>query len=244
MKPTILATLPFSGFYESVHSQEVDAEIERQVEYFQEDFTGELPDFVRDLWETVDYSAVYEKYAQEYAESFLAEFDIDGEFESMDSPQYYNFSTDRVFARITRDALAKIWSAVNKRLFTREVRQQFTSRDGFMSYYDPDWREWGRLSDWDHNQIGTLIAVYAAQESLQGEFGQWVEYEVMEHARGNGLISDWICETSPKYVRALNAMDYLRDRQDRAIRTMADWHAARRAEHRPFEGTPLGQWAT
>jgi hypothetical protein len=39
------------------------------------------------------------------------------------------------------------------------VKRYFTSRSGFISFYDSDIRKWSNnvLGDWDYNQLGTLL---------------------------------------------------------------------------------------
>ena len=236
-----LACVPFSGFYNSVHSDEIDREVERTVEYFREEYSGDLPDFVRDLWEAVDYATVYEAYAKEYVEAFLERLGLDGEFEGMDSPAYYNYSLDRVYANLTRAGVARIWKGTDKARLDALARQEFTSRSGFISHYNPDYRTWGRPSEFDHNQLRVLLQAYVETEQGTVWDSVWDELELMERFSDNGGVDTLICVTSPEYVRRLNAMDYLRSREARSIRTMDQWHAHRRTLNLPFADTPLGQ---
>lgn len=229
-----LSTIPFSGFYNSIHSDEVDQTLQSMLR--------EAPEFIYEVaWQAVDYSGVYAAYAADYAASFLDWLGLDGTFESMTSPREYNFTTDRIFVELTRADLARLWRGIDKADLTKACKARFTSYDGFISGYSNDWRTWGRLSDWDHNQLGTLVAVYAATEQ-GGEFDEWAEYGLMEDAQCNGAIDGWIWENSgPDLARALNAWDYLQERGKREIKTMEQWHAARRAMNLPFAETPLGQ---
>lgn len=241
-KTVFLSTIPFSGFYESWHEDEID----RTFSDMFLDRAGRgipapesLSDRARDA---VQWSFVYQSYAKDYAEGFLQWLGLNGTFESMSSPKYYNFETDRVFVNLSRGDLARLWKGVDRDRFVGACKRRFTSRDGFISHYAPDWRQWGRLSTWDHNQIGTLVEAYAETEQ-DGDFGDYEELELMEDARCNGAIDNWIWDNAgPDLARALNVWDYLQTRADRPIKTLDQWHAARRAENRPFAATPLGAW--
>lgn len=220
---TYLATIPFSGFYCSIHSGEIDRTIEHMLT--DRDSGCEFaPSWLCEIaTDSIDYSGVYRAYARDYAESFCDWLGLDAKFESMTSPRYYNFETDRIFVELTRGDIVRMWRGIDKADLDKACKARFTSCDGFCSSYSNDWRSWGRLSEWDHNQLGTLVSVFAETEQ-GGDFDQWAEFELMESASGNGYIDQWICENAgDKFHRALNA-----------------WHAARRAENRPFNITPLG----
>lgn len=236
-----LSTIPFSGFYNSIHSDEVDHALKMML-IDRDSGTEYAPEFIQEAaWQAIDYSGVYAAYAADYAASFLDWLGLDGKFESMTSPQYYNFETDRVFVELTREDLARLWRGVDKADLTKACKERFTSYDGFISHYSNDWRTWGRLSTWDHNQIGILLGVYAETEQ-QGEWDQWAEYSLMEDANCNGAIDQWIWDNAgPDLGRAVNAWDYLQERAKREIKTLDQWHAARRAMNLPFTDTPLGQ---
>jgi len=239
---TFLSTIPFGGFYCSIHSEEVDRAFEQM---FTDRDTGtkSAPDcLVQKAQDAVDFSGVYRAYAADYAASFLARLSLDGKFESTTSPREYNFETDRIFVELTRSDLARIWRGVSKADMDKACRARFTSRDGFISWYDRDWRTWGPLSTWDHNQIGTLLGVYAEIE--QGStWDQWAEYSLMEDAICNGAPDRWIWDNAgPDLARMANLWDWIQERQKRSVKTMAQWLAALRAQNRPFRDTPLGAW--
>lgn len=238
----LLSTIPFSGFYESVHSGAVDSTLERMLTDL-DSGTENAPDCICEAArQAIDYSGVYQAYARTYAASFLEWLGLNGTFESMSSPRFYNFETDRIFVELTRADLARLWRTVSRDDLTKAAAARFTSRDGFISHYSPDWREWGRLSEWDHNQIGTLVGAAAVIEN-GGDWDSWAEFSLVEDCDGNGDIDQWIWDNAePGLGRALDLWDYLQSRAKRSIRTLAQWHAARRAENRPFNETPLGQF--
>jgi len=245
-----LTTVPFSGFYESIHDSELEQVLTR---LFDIDGTDDAnSDIVNAARDAIDWPCVYEAYAQEFVESLGDEYNLGLAFESMTSPSYYNFETDRIFAHIDRDTLAKIARAVSRDDLRAAIKARFTSRDGFISHYPSDLSDWpARLSDWDHNQIGTLLELYLDQEA-SGDgcdgFDTYRQYEVMESAIGNGRLENWLFKHERRgYEGTLNRLyriaEYLAKREARPIKTLDAWHAARRAENRPFALTPLGEYA-
>ena len=244
---SFVSTVPFSGFYESIHSGEVDHTLER-ILTDRDSGSEPAPDFIQNAaFMAIDYSAVYRRYARAYVDSFAEWLGLDGKFESMDSPREYNFTTDRVYITLTRADVARLWRGVSRADMTKAAKARFTSYDGFISGYSSDWRTWGRLSDWDHNQLGTLLGAYAVIEN-GGDWDQWAEHGLVEDLNCNGDIDNWLFEEATKdLARAVNAWDYLQDRAKRAIKTCAEYLESRRdfrrAQMLPFEGTPLGQFA-
>ena len=212
----MLTTLPFSGFYESLH----DSEQENALAFmFSDRATGceinhDLLDRARDL---IDWRHVRNEYAKEYAEQFAHKFAIPSlKFESLDSPRFYNYTTDRVFCTIEPDDLRRIMATFDLPTFAEYVRERFTSRDGFASYYSPDLADWGSPTEYDHNQAGAVLEFYAAQESTSGDFDQWAEFSLLEDARGNGFFDHTFYECGGEDFRRLVRLhDYLQDRAER-----------------------------
>lgn len=198
----MIATIPFSGFYESLH----DSAFDDVVNHTFEDFD----DLANTAWRVVNFNQAMHKYAESYAESFLSEFGIAGEFERMQSPREYNFTTDIVFVKIEKSEVQRIFATCDKTELAKVCAESFTSRDGFNSFYDPDFKTWGRVTTWDHNQVGALIKCVTGSD-----FDQWREYELMEDARGNGYLETWVCESNPEFSRLANIADYLRRRAER-----------------------------
>lgn len=231
-----LSTLPFAGLY-----PEYDREIESLADHYADQTPDNIPDFLMELaWDSADFSNYCQEYAKEYAESFLQWLSLDGKFESLRSPRYYNFETDRVFVELTRNDIARAWRGVDKEQFAKLCRNRFTSCDGFISSYSPDWRTWGKLSTWDYNQLGTLIQALAETEQSD-DWGFWNEVQLMESFNCNGGADNamWQGEQSDRFWRLFN---YMMERANRPVRTLDQWHAARRAENRPFSTTSLGVW--
>ena len=60
---------------------------------------------------------------------------------------------------MVRDLLAKI----DKDVFRSTIKERFTSRDGFISFYPNRVEDWPDLEEWDHNHVGTLLEAYVSQ---------------------------------------------------------------------------------
>lgn len=93
-------------------------------------------------------------------------------FAAMDSPKEYNFSTDAIYADIPESVIAKLWvisEADNHESLTATAKRRHSSRDGFISFYNRDWRQWGELPEWDHNQLQTLLIAACAASGYDCE---------------------------------------------------------------------------
>ena len=168
---TLNARIPFPGFYESLYSSEIDAQQEQEVERIDD---GESEYEVADECTTEDigeiltkyanYSTMFRQIAEAYVEAFsdhLAEktgMDIPLKFEELTSPKEYNFRTDNIYADIDLEDAKLLLVFVGKERLMKEAREMFTSRSGFISFYDPDIETWGEIETWDHNQVYCLLS--------------------------------------------------------------------------------------
>lgn len=176
-------SMPFSGFYCSVHSDAIDSELELREE------NGELVDV-----ETYDYRAAFDYYARNYCERFsewvtsTTGLQLGLQFRELISPREYNFATDEIDATISDAAIAELYNKVTINYSAKldEVAsQRHTSRDGFISFYSPNWREWGAISEWDNVQLATLLE--ALTVAYSGGMSDH-ELEILETMSGNGEI--------------------------------------------------------
>lgn len=178
MTDTLIIKLPFSGFYESKWSGEVDNCEEQETEYYESDKQAEegIPPELRltaseyfdILFRHTEYGDAYRTIAEDYAPCFSTWFkgetdlDLGLTFESMTSPCEYNFATDRVFANIPVTAVRAMFersAADSHERLAEVIKERFTSYDGFSSYYDNDLESWlaKDVLEWDHNEIETLL---------------------------------------------------------------------------------------
>mgnify|MGYP001343439304 CR=1 FL=1 len=209
----MLTTVPFSGFYNSLHDSEIDWTISQM---FSDRATGNEtnPGLESALFRNCDFRKVHTSYAADYCENFAEEFKLPSlKFESLDSPREYNFTTDRIFANIELSDLREALRRVDKSELANLAREKFTSRSGFMSFYNPDVNTWGDLATWDHNQCGTLLECLANNDC--GDFDQYQEYNLMDRTRSNGYFENWIESATPNIQRLYKIHDYLETRAAR-----------------------------
>lgn len=161
---------------------------------------------------TCRWSAFHRAYAKEYAEAFCAEAWIEGaRFESMDSPKFYNFETDQVFIELPLEEVQRMTRETTAVSLDQVAGERHTSRSGFISFYSPHWRTWADVASWDHNQLQTLIEAYT-----QDTRGELDEVRLMESARCNGRIEEWVGSNTQGIERLYRVHDYLRRREERA----------------------------
>lgn len=156
--------IPFSGFYESLWSSEIDSCQELIAESYAEERDVEQEAVDDLLYRYADYSAMHQDIAKAYAEAFGDMLGVSLTMTVMTSPKEYNFMTDRIFADISVADMAKLYRQVGKNAVREQAKKLFTSREGFISYYDPDIDTWGSVREWDYNQ--RLAIMQAAVERL------------------------------------------------------------------------------
>lgn len=207
----MLTTIPFSGFYYSLHASVLDSALESIFS----DNDGSARDYILyAAQDATDWRHVHQNYAVEYAAAFAAEFNLPLHFESMKSPREYNFTTDVIYCTISADDSAWLYATCDKSLLAKIARETFTSRDGFISFYDPDFTEWGDILEWDHNRLGVLIRAHVFEQNP--DFDNWAEFYLMESAQCNGAFDNWIFGSNPeKLNRLADINSYLNTRAER-----------------------------
>ena len=191
----MLTVTPFSGFYDTLHSDSLEAAQESRL-----DDEGE-PLAFRGSVKEVNWRRAHTAYARLYTRYLKDEINIPSlQFEEITFPKEYNFEKETLYCEVSlADAQRLLDGAPNLPALAKEV---FTSRDGFFSFYSPDTTTWGTVDTWDCNQLGCLFQAWLnhnhpSSESGGERFCQWAEYEVMESARCNGLIDDIIQSALP-----------------------------------------------
>jgi len=219
-KPTYFSALtPFAGFYETWHSDRVD-QVEEQM------FSGDDGNITSQaayeaFWENLNYGPVYAKYAEAYVAALAHVLKIPLAYEEMVSPREYNFETDRLFAKISRSDLAKMLRAVRGKRLADKAADWFTSRSGFISSYPNSVSRWGRVADWDHNQVGAVLS--CCIDKLHEERAIPDERDIAEEHIDSDQIDGWLCAAtegdSLSCCRAwagLRLSDLIRQRAERA----------------------------
>lgn len=209
-----LCVIPFSGFYESLHDSALDDALNQM---FSDRDTGchVNEDLVMRAWSSMKWHQVHIDYAKEYVDDFSREFKLSLEFDELKSPREYNFVSDRVFCWISTESLKRVFGEVNTPALRIKIHENHTSRDGFYSYYSNTLESWpADVTEWDHNQIGTLLQAFVEQESVD-EFSQYEEYELMEETRCNGVYEELLYNNCPEMPRLTKVHEYLETRAKR-----------------------------
>ena len=207
----MLTTIPFSGFYYSLHDSALDSAIES---IFSDDSGTVRTELVCKAYYAADWRMVQNNYAAYYAAVFAHEFNLPLHFESMKSPREYNFSSDTICCTISDADAEWLFDTCDKTVLAKIARETFLSCDGFISFYDPDFTNWGDILTWDHNQLGVLMRAHVAEQNP--DFDQWAEFELTDSAQCNGCLENWIFESNPiAFDRLSRINDYLNKREGR-----------------------------
>jgi hypothetical protein len=169
----------------------------------------------------VDHHEVYLKYAARFTEWLSHYLGVKLEFEEMKSPRFYNFETDRIFAKLSRADFCRLLRKVRGAKLKEIAKEMFTSRSGFISFYSNEISDWGRIDTWDHNQCGAVLAA-AVQLFEQKGCQEFLNLsscnidEVIAEDITYEEVEGWlIAAAGEKAIRALNINDYLRQRSER-----------------------------
>ena len=211
----MLTTVPFSGFYESLHDNQIDDCLEQM---FTDDRGDAVyPGLLQRLWADCDFHKVHLAYAEAYVEAFATEFKLKTlKWESMKSPREYNFTTDRLFATISFSEVTRLKREVDPKELQRVATANLTSYEGFISWYDPDVSTWGPTRQWDHNLVGLLLQAHA-NEQHGDPFDNWAEYALTEDFHANGDLDSWVCQATPSIDRLYKVYNYLVRRGERQV---------------------------
>lgn len=128
----------FNGFYETVFAPDEDLVIESPYTY---------DNYIFDYDE---YKERVAKAATNQIENKLAEIlnnkGVTIGYENIVSPRFYNFETDSINVKykLTTEAIKSIntYLKTNKEAFATYIKERYTSRDGFMSFYSNNANEW------------------------------------------------------------------------------------------------------
>lgn len=151
----------FTGFYGSHWDEPC---FDGEEDYF------ELPSD-KDFWEFVDWDKYHEHIAREMCDevqNLLSDFVSEITFEGIVSPKYYNFGNDSINCEIEADRF-KIQEYLyeNKNKFDAYIKDNYTSRDGFMSSYSNDSNEW--MTEWhtSEHMFGAVLQFICINEGFE-----------------------------------------------------------------------------
>ena len=162
----------FPGFYSTWYEFDISEEEAVDLLFWhksglEQQLLGEL--VKRHYSDAVDED--YESYCNDVAEAVcrylswklkdILGIEINVELQRIVSPQYYNFKNDSLNIKIDVDEdllISKVREIIDKNLdeFKKYISDNYTSCDGFMSFYSNDVNDW--LKDgYDQHEIGSLL---------------------------------------------------------------------------------------
>ena len=193
MSKKVEIEIPFWGFYESIHDVNLEDAIESAFNYDYD--TGDEielgEDYENARWDAdIDWKSLHEGYAKAFAEEFGQRFGLDLEFEELTSPQFYNFSTDRIFAKVPIEQINKIRKEVEAHEeYPDYIKERYTDRDGFWSNFPSDYKDEGWTKDeLQPVQYQTILEFYIERIEIDEE---WQTF-LMDDFRGNGHLDELV----------------------------------------------------
>ena len=123
--------LDFGGFYESIHEWHIENKLLHIYNYVndtdQEDF---YDDALINFRDSINFSEVQNQYCTQWLNHFNRNFNTWFTFKGIDSPEYYNFETDKIVCSVSESYIDDIINFKDDNLvdFINEVSQSY---DGF-----------------------------------------------------------------------------------------------------------------
>lgn len=201
----MLITIPFPGLYETLLDSLLAYEVEQMAQQLDETddvLAGSGADAIyAALNDAIDWGAAHRAVARAYAEAFadlaseVAGWPLRLVFESMHSPRFYNFETDRVFCEVRLDVLLRMRAETPESVMAAAVADLFRPRSGFIPFYSDDLRDWlaKPMDRWDHNEAGTLLIAFLTHKGgdrVLDELEQRVIDDLMDTAAFYKAVSD------------------------------------------------------
>lgn len=208
--------IPFHGYYESIYSYLLDGistldeyqiaqnhGYDYQVHGCEHEYiTSNNIDIDQEQQEhenKLNYPKMKEEINKIYVEEFVQTFNNETNlnitliYKDMESPKYYNFSTDRLFATILEEDKEKLYNFASENIsaFRGVLLEHCTSYDGFNSSYSNDVNEWVQkpFYDYDHNELNILLYVALQIYNVNIEdFNDSIYEAVHERAICNGAV--------------------------------------------------------
>tara|TARA_R110000824_G_scaffold374036_2_gene564504 strand:- start:352 stop:912 length:561 start_codon:yes stop_codon:yes gene_type:complete len=137
----IKTVIKFGGFYESIHSDLIDMQIEDHIEYYNQENNTSL--------NYDDYDFNYKDMEMQYLKQYISNYQdfIESEYNlniniddiNLYSPKEYNFKTDEIDCYILKSDENKLIKHFKKdNDFLEYLKNATQSYDGFYSYYSFD----------------------------------------------------------------------------------------------------------
>jgi hypothetical protein len=195
----------FPGFYESALDDDQTRALESIFDIDDSGCNNAIPNEL-----DIDYAPIREAQARAYADAWVSQYEdttgikLQATYESMQSPKYYNFETDRLFITLSPLSIAELFTASeadNHKQLEQVIKSSFTSRDGFISSYSDELNIWlsSPVATWDHNELGALVdavlLIHATPKELKLDFAPW---HIMENFNCNGGLTSAFDKAIPQ----------------------------------------------
>lgn len=180
----IIANIPFSGFYQSVH----DGAIEQAI-IFEQDNDIDFDE------SKVSYPHAFKQYANDYTNLLSNEIGIPLSFVKLTSPREYNFSTDVITVTIDEKEVEKMINEADKVILNQIILDNCTSHSGFVSLTSNNIDDWLKtpVTDLEPCQIELIIQAYIDTKFEDGH--EDLENSISDDMQSNGYASNAIHAT-------------------------------------------------
>ena len=180
----IIANIPFSGFYQSVH----DGAIEQAIILEKDNDT----DFDESK---ISFPHAFKQYANDYTNLLSKEIGIPFSFVELTSPKEYNFSTDVITVNIDEKEVDKMLNEADKNILSEIIADNCTSHSGFISLTSNNIDDWLKtpVTEFKPSQIELIIQAYIDTKFEDGH--QDLENSISDDMQSNGYASNAIYAT-------------------------------------------------
>ena len=120
--------LNFGGFYDSVHSNLIDTEIENILE------TEDLE--YDQICDYIDFKAIHLEYSKRLVLDFNDNFDLNLKFEQLIQPKEYNFTTYIIIVDMTFQDYNYLFLDTDQDELKHKITKATTNRDGYSAFYN------------------------------------------------------------------------------------------------------------
>lgn len=153
-------SIPFQGFYESLWDLQQDSAIESM---FEND-SGELN---QEAFDSAYNSANWAQCRKAIAKQYTAELEakiqeelpnFSMEFVELESPTFYNYSTDQISVKLPAESVVALIQACRPSALQAVLIDRHTHRSGFVSSYSNKLSDWLEkpFSEWDSVEVESL----------------------------------------------------------------------------------------
>lgn len=132
---TLQANFNFGGFYNSQHDWVIDNYIDI---FIRDRESDELPENEGEIYDAIDYKGLRNLYCNELIKFMNSNLNISLEYLELNSPAYYNFTTDKIVVKFDENDFKSIKEYIPYNIeedIEELLKDWTTSRDGYIPYY-------------------------------------------------------------------------------------------------------------